>query len=133
MANGGILDYYEFNKARTELLDAQQSVFDRYDIILSPTTACLPVRNAADGDTKGPSEIGGVPVDPLIGFCETFFENMTGNPAASVPAGLSESGLPVGLQIIGKKFRDGDVLAVAKTMEDTSPWRDCFDIPFHRL
>lgn len=133
VANGGILDYYEFNKARTELLDAQQSVFDRYDIILSPTTACLPVRNAADGDTKGPSEIGGVPVDPLIGFCETFFENMTGNPAASVPAGLSESGLPVGLQIIGKKFRDGDVLAVAKTMEDTSPWRDCFDIPFHRL
>ncbi|MBO7681467.1 MAG: amidase, partial [Clostridia bacterium] len=116
-ARGGILDYYEFNRARTELLDAQQDVFDRYDILLSPTSTCLPVRNADDRNTKGPTEVNGTPVDPLIGFAETFLFNFTGNPAASVPAGFSQSGLPVGLQVIGKRFRDEDVLTVARTLE----------------
>ena len=131
-AKGGIHSYYEFNKVRTELLDAQQDVFDRYDLILSPVTVCLPVKNGTDRNTKGPTEVNGVPVEPLIGFCETFLFNFTGNPAASAPAGLSESGLPVGLQIVGKKFRDADVLAAARTFEELQPWRDLYDIPFGR-
>ena len=129
VAKGGILSYYEFHKVRTELLDAQQDVFDRYDLLLSPTTVCLPVKNVADRNTKGPSEVNGVPVDPLIGFCETFLFNFTGNPAASVPAGLSHGGLPVGLQIVGKKFRDEDVLAAARTFEQLRPWRERFQHP----
>ena len=132
VAKGGIMDYYKFNCIRTELLDAQQDVFDRYDIILSPTTICLPVPNASDRNTLGPRSMNGTPVEPLIGFCETFFENFTGNPAASVPAGLSEGGLPIGMQIIGRKFRDADVLAVARTFERLRPWRDLYDIPFSR-
>ena len=129
---GGLLDYYEFNRVRTEILDAQQDVFDRYDLIVSPTTICLPVPNADDGNTQGPCAVCGQPVEPLIGFCETFFENFTGNPAASVPAGLSASGLPVGMQIIGKKFRDGDVLAAAKAFEEIQPWREHYSIPLSR-
>ena len=131
-ACGGLLDHYEFNRMRTEILDAQQDVFDRYDLIISPTTVCLPVRNAGDGNTLGPRAVCGKPVEPLIGFCETFFENFTGNPAASVPAGLSETGLPIGMQIIGRKFCDGDVLAAAKAFEDTEPWRALYAVPFAR-
>lgn len=74
--------------------------------------------------------MNGRKIEPLIGFCETFFENFTGNPAASVPAGLTSAGLPVGLQIIGKKFRDEDVLAAAKTFEEICPWS--YDIPYAR-
>ena len=131
-AEGGILDYYEFNCARTELMDAFENVFEWYDLILSPTTACLPVLNAKDGNTLGPRELNGQPVNPLIGYCETFFANFTCHPAASVPAGLSESGLPVGLQIIGKRFCDGDVLAASHTFEQLRPWRDLYRIPFSR-
>ena len=131
-AEGGILDYYEFNCARTELLDAFENVFEWYDLILSPTTACLPVLNAKDGNTLGPRELNGRPVNPLIGYCETFFANFTGHPAASVPAGLSKSGLPVGLQIIGKRFCDGDVLAASHTFEQLRPGRDLYRIPFSR-
>ena len=130
--SGGLLDYYAFNKVRTELYDAQQDIFDRFDLLLSPTTVCLPVPNATDGNTLGPREVNGVPTEPLIGFCETFFANFTGNPAASVPAGLSASGLPVGMQIIGRRFCDGDVLAAAKTFETIQPWRDTYAIPFAR-
>ena len=125
-----VMDYRYFNELRTEMLDAMQDIFDTYDIILSPVTICPPVLNAEDGNTKGPLEMNGRKIEPLIGFCETFFSNFTGNPAASVPAGLTKEGLPVGMQIIGKKFRDEDVLAVAKTFEDIAPWG--YDIPFGR-
>ena len=126
VARGGILNYYEFNRVRTELLDAFGSVFEYYDLILSPTTICLPVPNASDGNTLGPHEVAESPVEPLIGFCETFFANFTGNPAASVPAGLSQNGLPVGMQLIGKRFCDGDVLAAAKAFENIRPWRNLY-------
>lgn len=125
-----VMDYRYFNELRTEMLDAMQDIFDTYDIILSPVTICPPVRNAEDGNTRGPLEMNGRKIEPLIGFCETFFSNFTGNPAASVPAGLTKEGLPVGMQIIGKKFRDEDVLAVAKTFEDIAPWG--YDIPLSR-
>ncbi|MBP5417485.1 MAG: amidase [Clostridiales bacterium] len=125
-----VMDYRYFNELRTEMLDAMQDIFDTYDIILSPVTICPPVRNATDGNTRGPLEMNGRKIEPLIGFCETFFSNFTGNPAASVPAGLTKEGLPVGMQIIGKKFRDEDVLAVAKTFEDIEPWG--YDIPYGR-
>ncbi|MBR5753634.1 MAG: amidase, partial [Clostridia bacterium] len=123
-AGGDLLNYYAFNAVRTELLDAFEDVFEQYDLILSPTTCCLPVLNADDGNTKGPAEIDGVPVEPLIGFAQTFLVNFTGHPAASVPAGFSENGLPVGLQLIGRKFRDEDVLAAARTFEQLRPWRE---------
>ena len=125
-----VMDYRYFNELRTEMLDAMQDIFDTYDIILSPVTICPPVRNAEDGNTRGPLEMNGRKIEPLIGFCETFFSNFTGNPAASVPAGLTKTDLPVGMQIIGKKFRDEDVLAVAKTFEDIAPWG--YDIPLSR-
>ena len=131
-AKGGILDYYAFNRTRTELFDAVQDVFERYDLILSPTTSCLPVLNAADRNTTGPGEVNGVPVEPLIGFCQTFFFNFTGHPAASVPAGLSKTGLPIGMQIAGRRFRDEDVLAAATAFEDAQPWRRQYEIPFSR-
>lgn len=125
-----ILGFRKLNEMRTEILDAQEKVFRTYDYILSPVTICPPVKNAADRNTKGPSELNGRKIEPLIGFAETFFENFTGNPAASVPAGLTAEGLPVGMQIIGRKFRDGDVLAAAHAYEEINPWS--YDIPLGR-
>lgn len=126
-----ILDYRYFNELRTEILDAQEKVFEDYDKILSPVTICPPVKNTNDGDTKGPSSLNGMTINTLIGFCETYFENFTGNPAASIPAGLTSKGLPVGMQIIGKKFRDEDVFAIAHSYEQINPWN--YDIPYNRM
>ena len=128
--NSTVMDYRLFNEMRTEILDAQEDIFGKFDFILSPVTICPPVLNTDDFDTKGPSEVAGVKCDPLIGFCETFLENYTGNPACSVPAGLTSAGLPVGLQIIGKKFRDEDVFAAAYTYEHLRPWD--YEIPYSR-
>ena len=131
-AEGGILDYYAFNRVRTELFDALQTALTDFDLIVSPTTACLPVKNRTDGNTTGPRSISGVETEPLIGFCETFFANFTGHPAASVPAGLSKDGLPIGMQLIGRRFRDGDVLAAAAAFERIQPWQSLYEIPRSR-
>ena len=129
--NSSVLDYRLFNDMRTEILDCQEKIFEDYDLILSPVTVCPPVKNADDMNTKGPEFVNGVKTEQLIGFCETFLVNFTGNPAASIPAGLTSEGLPVGLQIIGKKFRDEDVLAASYAFEQISPWN--YDIPHNRI
>ncbi len=117
-----VLEYARHQQARTEVYDFVQSFLVDHDLLVTPTLACAPVRNAADrGQTMGPSEVAGVPVDPSIGWCLTYPLNFTGHPAASVPAGLSD-GLPVGLQIIGRHRADADVLAACGALESVRPW-----------
>jgi Asp-tRNA(Asn)/Glu-tRNA(Gln) amidotransferase A subunit family amidase len=48
---------------------------------------------------------------------------MTGQPAASIPAGLTDEGLPVGLQLVGPRLADDDVLAASAAFERVRPWR----------
>jgi Asp-tRNA(Asn)/Glu-tRNA(Gln) amidotransferase A subunit family amidase len=109
---------------RTQVFDGLEDVLERYDLIVSPTLAVPPVRNAGDGNTRGPIEINGETVDPLIGWCMTYPINYTGHPAASVPAGFTADGLPVGLQIIGRRYADATVLALAAAVERVRPWFD---------
>lgn len=107
---------------RTAVQDAVQDIFDSYDYIVTPTLAASPVKNASDGTTVGPSQINGVAVDPSIGWCLTYPFNFTGNPAASVPCGLTADGLPVGLQVVGRRHADRAVLAASAALEDVAPW-----------
>lgn len=116
---------------RSAVFDAFTTAFMKYDFLVSPTTAGLPTKNRADGMTTGPEEINGVAVDPRIGWCMTHMTNMTGHPAASLPAGLAD-GLPVGLQIIGRHRADLDVMAACAAFEQARPWQAIYDIPAAR-
>ena len=108
-------------RMRTEVYDAVQGVFAGHDLLINPTVACLPVPNADDGNTVGPSEVECVAVDPLIGWCLTYIANLTGHPAASIPAGMVD-GLPVGMQIMGRSGADDDVIAASAAFERLRPW-----------
>lgn len=111
---------------RTDVLDAVEDVFETVDLLVCPTLGALPPRNAQDGDTLGPREIAGRPVDPGVGWCLTYPFNFSGHPAASVPAGLGEGGLPVGLQIVGRRFADATVLAASAAFERVRPWQAAY-------
>jgi amidase/aspartyl-tRNA(Asn)/glutamyl-tRNA(Gln) amidotransferase subunit A len=120
------LDLYRDQDVRTEIFNAIQGVFNDYDLLVTPTLANLPVDNALDGNTVGPSVINGEKVDSLIGWCLTYFVNFTGHPAASIPAGMSDNGLPIGMQIIGRRNADVDVLAASGAFERLRPWHDSY-------
>jgi len=118
----GAVDHAKDDLLRTQVFDALEDLLEDFDVIVSPTMAVPPVLNAKDGHTKGPEAINGEPVDPLIGFCMTYPINFTGHPAISVPAGLTPEGLPIGLQIIGRRHADAGVLSVAAAVERMRPW-----------
>lgn len=117
-----IRNHYRDQGIRTEIFEKLQSVLGEYDAIISPTLACFPVVNETNGDTKGPTELNGEPVEPLIGWCLTYLANFTGHPAASLPAGLGSNGLPMGLHIMGRSGQDGDVIALSEALETLAPW-----------
>jgi len=121
------VQFFADQAIRTEIYDAIQSAFEDCDLLVTPTLACLPVKNATNGNTLGPSHVDGEEVDPLIGWCLTYPLNFSGNPAASIPAGLSASGLPVGMQIIGRRYADLDVLAASAAFEKMRPWQQTYE------
>jgi amidase/aspartyl-tRNA(Asn)/glutamyl-tRNA(Gln) amidotransferase subunit A len=112
---------------RSQVYDAIQGVFANYDLLITPTLAGMPVKNRDDGNTVGPTHINGEDVDPLIGWCLTYPINFTGHPAASIPAGMVK-GLPVGMQIIGRRYADADVFAASAAFERLRPWAESYAI-----
>jgi aspartyl-tRNA(Asn)/glutamyl-tRNA(Gln) amidotransferase subunit A len=105
-------------KLRTSLSRVLWDIFERYDLLMTPT---MPTE-AFGAKGPPPSEIDGHPVPLLWAVAFTYPFNLSGHPAASVPAGLTEGGLPVGLQIIGPHHRDDWVLQAAHAYEQARPW-----------
>ncbi len=89
-----------------------QSLFEEIDVlVLSTTTAVTPTI----GEAKA---AGPLAVSPD----NTFFANYYGLPAISIPCGLSQNGLPLGLQIVGAKGNENGVLARAHTFQQATQW-----------
>lgn len=118
--------YKAGDRVRTDVFRGFQRVFDDHDLLVCPTLAVPPVENATDGNTLGPTEIAGVDVNPLIGWCLTYPFNMSGHPVANVPAGLDGDGLPAGMQVAGRRFADETVLAASAAFERVRPWDELY-------
>ena len=106
--------------ARKAVVNKMWKFMRNYDLLLTPTLACPPF----PVHMQGPEKIDGKMVEPFQWLAFTFPLNMTGQPAASIPAGWTEDGLPVGLQIIGRHLDDPMVLRASAAFEAARPWRD---------
>lgn len=89
------------------------------DILATPTMAVPPFAAALP---LGPDRVLGEKVDPQVGWAFTWPFNVTGQPAVSIPCGWTEDGLPLGLQLVGRRGADGLVLRVAAAIETLAPW-----------
>ena len=101
-----------------------EELFENYDLILTPSLSVTAFKCR-----NWPTSINSIDIDPFEisqngGFYHFSYPfNMSGNPAASIPCGFSSEGLPVGLQIIGRKGDELSVLKASSAFEKISPWK----------
>jgi len=100
--------------------DRIRPFFEKYELLLTPTVTVPPFQLGI----YGPKEVAGIKVPPLGWMAFTYPFNLTGQPAATVPCGWTDDGLPIGLQIVGRRFDDVTVLKAAAAFEQASPWAD---------
>lgn len=104
--------------ARKALCNCVARFMDRFELLITPTLAVSPFPAGIDD----PAEIAGCAVRPGDWAPFPVIANLTGQPAISVPAGWTDDGLPVGLQIIGRHLDDATVLRAAAAFEEARPW-----------
>lgn len=113
-------DYAAAVGERDRMIQQFDDVFEKYDILLSPTMAVT-----AFSTEKYPEKINGhTPYPgPAWGFLPfTHPINTIGNPAASIPCGFDSDGMPVGLHIVGRYGDEETVIAASAAFEDARPW-----------
>jgi Asp-tRNA(Asn)/Glu-tRNA(Gln) amidotransferase A subunit family amidase len=93
-------------------------LFEHIDVLLTPTNPCVPF--AAEGPM--PTEIAGRPCHAGTAALLTMFANVANLPAITVPAGLTDDGLPVGLMITAARHREDQCLRLARIFEQAAPW-----------
>ena len=94
-----------------------QAFLEKYEYFVLPTTQLPPF----DVNTPYPTEIAGVTFETYIDWMKScWYVSATGNPAASVPAGFTPEGLPVGVQIVGRAGEDFAVLQMAHAFEQAT-------------
>jgi len=113
-----VVDYIQARGKKNDFWDAVHATFQTYDLMLTPTISvgAFPVpRLNPEGWPQHAWDWF-----PWAGFSYPF--NFTGQPAATVPAGFTPAGLPVGLQIVGRRLDDLTVLQAAAAFEAARPW-----------
>ena len=108
-------DYYGKVFERYALRDKLRPFFERYDILLSPV---LPV-TSLDVGKNVPDHLGDRNLVSWVYYTYPF--NLTGQPAATVCAGIAADGMPVGLQIVGRALGEADVVRAAAAYERSQP------------
>lgn len=113
-------DFTNANMARKGFNNRMWRLMQDYDYLVTPTltTPPFPIH------MQGPEKIDGKIVPPFQWLSFTLPINLTGQPAASLPAGWTADGLPVGIQIVGRHLADGDVLKACAAFEQAAPWAD---------
>jgi aspartyl-tRNA(Asn)/glutamyl-tRNA(Gln) amidotransferase subunit A len=93
------------------------TVFEDVDVILTPTTGTTAWR--AEGPM--PSEVDGRPIRPMHSIY-TYPFNVSGHPAVSIPCGFDADGLPVAVQVVGRRHSDHTLFQLARVFEQAHPW-----------
>lgn len=112
----GLLRYYGKVFERYEFREKLRTLFEPYDLILSPT---VPIP-ACDVNVDVPGKPDGRNLCTWQYYTYPF--NLTGQPAASIPVGFTSGGLPVGLQMVAKINCETDIFRGAAAFENARPW-----------
>jgi len=118
-----LADFRNAQFARTVLFRTIQTLFERYDFLVSPTnarTALDVTHDAANDEVVIDGVKCGITRQGWTSYQYPF--NLTGHPAMAVPSGFGTDGLPTSVQIIGKWASETDVLRLGALLEQARPW-----------
>jgi amidase len=102
---------------RTALYHRVREFLEKYEFFILPVNQVLPF----DVNTRYPTEIAGVPMENYLAWMKSaYYISSVGSPAASVPCAFSQSGLPIGMQIVGRHHDDWGVLQMAYAFEQAT-------------
>jgi aspartyl-tRNA(Asn)/glutamyl-tRNA(Gln) amidotransferase subunit A len=112
------VSYIQAQRVRRRFIDEMLAALAGVDLLLTPTgptAAPLLEGDLTTGDEADPEGLAA-----LIAFTGPF--NLTGQPAISIPCGITTHGLPVGLQLVGRPYEEEIILAAAHAYEQSTDW-----------
>jgi len=120
------LDDRRANLPRTAAYQGIEEVLEEYDALVTPTLTVPPYSKSLSDpfptEIDG-QDVAGFPTDAML----TWVFNVTGHPVVNVPAGLVD-GLPVGMQIVGRRYDERTLLGVAAALEEVRPWAEEYPV-----
>jgi Asp-tRNA(Asn)/Glu-tRNA(Gln) amidotransferase A subunit family amidase len=115
--------FYRINAVRGEMYKTLGPILEDYQVLICPTTALPAVKHDHDANDAN-FTIDGAKVPASIGWYMTMPFNLVSQcPVIAVPTGFAASGIPTGMQIVGKTFDDLSVFRAAAAYEKARPWR----------
>jgi aspartyl-tRNA(Asn)/glutamyl-tRNA(Gln) amidotransferase subunit A len=112
------VSYIQGQQARRRVIDAFLAAMEPVDLLVTPTGPTA--ATLLEGDLTTSDEADPQVLAALIHFCGPF--NLTGLPAVSIPCGFTPGGLPVGMQLVGKPWQEGSILAAAHAYQQATDW-----------
>ncbi len=107
-----------------EMYNSLGPILERHDLFVCPTTA-LPAVAADFDQSRDTVAINGKTVDPMLGWVMTLpFNTLSRCPVLSLPSGRAANGVPTGIQLVAKTYRDRDVFRAGVAYEAAGPWFD---------
>ena len=113
-------EYVNMRQRKLDYVFSAHRWFDDWDLLLTPAVSVA----AFPADRLQPPHWPRHDWDWTVWAEFSYPFNFSGDPAASVPCGFTEDGLPVGLQVVGKRFADLTVLRASAAFEAVRPWAD---------
>ena len=113
--------YKKAQQVRTLVMNEFNKAFEKYDVILTPTSPTVAFDIGAKSDN---------PLEMYLADICTVSVNVAGLPGISIPCGVDQEGMPIGMQLIGNKFCEETILNVAYTFEQAIKFRDNYKPEF---
>lgn len=110
-----VVDGIRMLEARDRVIVSADTALEGFDAFLSPVSITPAFLHSPP---KSPIEVDGEAIESRFVDHYLYPWNLTGHPAVVIPAGFSEEGLPIGLQLVGRRFQDEELLAVAACIDE---------------
>ena len=115
--------YKKAQKVRTVIRNEYQKLFEKYDLILTPTSPTV---------AFGIGEKSNNPLEMYLADICTVPVNIAGLPGMSIPVSLDKQGMPIGIQLIGKHFDEETIFRAAYTLEQEVKFREKYKPEFKK-